>query len=210
MSKSHSRQQESKRSTKETGDEAVHGAGGQDSTTRESEEKVRTPDVSPEVYSITRKGRQSYQELPQELLKEVDDYQKAALDYFHDFSGGVTLATTVLLGFIFNSVLGSGASRVIPEAQQATLKLAWLTSILSILCGFLYMIAFSAMSVNYALAISRIIDKKESAKPGIAKRLWRFLGDWRVLLIVGGVAVWLQVIAFVAALLCLTHGMWTK
>ena len=201
MSKSHSRQQESKRSTKETGDEAVHGAGGQNSTTRESREKVRTPDVTPDVYSITGKGRQSYQEFQQESLK-------AAGDYLHDFSGGVTLATTVLLGFIFNSVLGSGASRVIPEAQQATLKLAWLTSILSILCGFLYMIAFSAMSVNYALAISRIIDKKESAKPGIAKRLWR--GDWRVELIVGGVAVSLQVIAFVAALLCLTHAMWTK
>ena len=147
--------------------------------------------------------------MPQELLKEVDDYQKAALDYFHDFSGGVTLATTVLLGFIFNSVLGSGASRVIPEAQQATLKLAWLTSILSILCGFLYMIAFSVMSVNYALAISRIIDKKESAKLGIAKRLRRFLRDWRVYLIIGGVAIWLQVIAFMAALLCLTHAIWT-
>ena len=210
MSKSHSRQQESKRSTKETGDEAVHGAGGQDSTTRESGEKVRTPDVTPDEYSITGKGRQSYQELPQELLKAAGDYLHEAGDYLHDFSGGVTLATTVLLGFIFNSVLGSGASRVTPEAQQATLKLAWDTGILSILCGFLYMLAFSGVSASAALAVSCSIDEKESAKPEIAKRLRRFLRDWRVYFTIGGVAIWLQAIAFMAALLCLTHAMWAK
>ncbi len=155
---------------------------------------IRTP---------SQEGATELPELPQELLK-------SAGDYLHDFSSGVTLATTVLLGFIFNSVLGSGASRVTPEAQQATLKLAWDMGIVSILCGFLYMIAFGTASASASLAATYSIDQKEFAKPGVAKRPRGFLREWRVSFIVGGVAVWLQAIGFMAALLCLTHAMWAK
>jgi hypothetical protein len=186
----------------ETRDEAAHEAGAQDSTIHEPEEKKRTSDEISGACSVTReKQLLGYRESALELHKQ-------AAAYYHSLSSGVTLAATVILGFIFNGVHGSGAWSVVREGERIALERAWGTGILSILFGFMYIAASSAVFSNNGFALGRIADEMEPSKPQVGKPLSRFRRGSRVYRAIGRVAILLQVATFGAALLFLTRAMW--
>lgn len=138
----------------------------------------------------------------QELSRQTDAYS-------YNLSSGVTLAATVLLGFIFNSVRGPGANPVVVEGERITLERAWGTSILSILFGFMYIAASSVLSWNAGLALRCIADETEPLKPEVAKSLGRLRRSSSVFRAIRKAAILLQIAAFGAALLFLTRAMWT-
>ena len=92
-----------------------------------TEPEVRTPDTSEE---------QSYWGWAKELTQEANS------NYLH-YSDACTVATTVLLGFIFNSVYnGTSSTAAQPSSGvhvSLLIKMGWFAAFASLTCGLAYL-----------------------------------------------------------------------